>query len=48
MLVHNDAALNKFRANHDIPDDVQIEHSGPNEDANLVKGNKIGFQFRSG
>ncbi|GFY89145.1 hypothetical protein Acr_06g0010850 [Actinidia rufa] len=37
---NNDAALNKFMADHGILDDIQIEWSGPNEDANLVKGNK--------
>ena len=36
LLVHNDIASNKFRDDHYIPDDVQIERSGPNEDANLV------------
>ena len=40
LLVHDDAALNKFKTNHDIPEDVQIEHSGPKEDANLVEGNE--------
>ncbi|GFS30002.1 hypothetical protein Acr_00g0009640 [Actinidia rufa] len=39
LLVHNNAALNKFRTDHDIPEDVQIEHHRPNEDANLVEGN---------
>ncbi|GFZ18311.1 SEC12P-like 2 protein [Actinidia rufa] len=39
LLVHNDAALNKFRTDHSNPKDVQIERLGPNEDANLVKGN---------
>ena len=40
LLVHNDVALNnKFRIKHDIPNDVHIERSEPNEDANLVEGN---------
>ena len=38
--MHYDIALNKFRTDHSIPDDIQIERSGPNEDANLVKGNE--------
>ncbi|GFS41435.1 hypothetical protein Acr_00g0074300 [Actinidia rufa] len=43
LLVHDDAALNKFRTDHGIPNDVQIDRSRPNEDANLVEGhgNKI-------
>ena len=40
LLVHDDATLNKFRTDHGIPEDVQIEHFGPNEDANLVEGNR--------
>ena len=46
LLVHDDAALVQFRANHNIPDNVLIERSGPNEDANLVEGedNRIPVQ----
>ena len=40
LLVHIDAALEKFRVDHGILDDVQIELAGPNEDANLVEGNE--------
>ena len=40
LLVHNDAALNKFRTNHDIFNDIQIERFNPNKDANLVEGNE--------
>ena len=36
LLVHDDVAL--FRIDHGIPEDIQIEHLGPNEDANLVEG----------
>ena len=39
LLVHNDEALNKFRSEHRIPDDVQIEHPRSNEITNFVKGN---------
>ncbi|GFS42840.1 hypothetical protein Acr_00g0082000 [Actinidia rufa] len=36
LLVHDDEDLNKFRTDHGIPMDVQIEHPGPNKDSNLV------------
>ncbi|GFZ09225.1 sorting nexin 1 [Actinidia rufa] len=39
LLVHDDATLNKFRTDHGIPEDVQIEHSGTNKNANLAEGN---------
>ncbi|GFZ16768.1 hypothetical protein Acr_26g0000380 [Actinidia rufa] len=38
LLVHDDTTLDKFRTDHGIPNDVQIEGSEPNEDANLVEG----------
>ncbi|GFY96523.1 hypothetical protein Acr_11g0008290 [Actinidia rufa] len=38
LLVQDDDTLNKFRINHCIPKDVQIEHPRPNKDANLVEG----------
>ena len=38
LLVHHDTELNKFRTDHGIPNDVQIERSRPNKDANLVEG----------
>ncbi|GFZ06842.1 hypothetical protein Acr_18g0010120 [Actinidia rufa] len=46
LLVHDDAALAQFRADHNIPDNVFIERLDPNEDANLVygKGNRIPVQ----
>ncbi|GFS42909.1 hypothetical protein Acr_00g0082470 [Actinidia rufa] len=47
LLVHDDVALNKFRANHDIPLDVQIERHGTNGDANLVKGYKDRITVRT-
>ncbi|GFS38258.1 hypothetical protein Acr_00g0056550 [Actinidia rufa] len=40
LLVHDDTALEKFRANHGIPNDIRIERFGPKEDANLVEGNE--------
>ena len=40
LLVHDDEALNKFRTDHRIPDDVQIEHSKLNEIVNFVEGNR--------
>ncbi|GFS40644.1 hypothetical protein Acr_00g0069670 [Actinidia rufa] len=40
LLVHDDAALNKFKTDHGIPKDIQIECPRTNEDANLVEGNK--------
>ena len=41
LLAHDDTVLNKFRTDHDIPEDVQvqIERYGHNKDANLVEGN---------
>ena len=39
LMVPDDVALNKFRTDHGIPEDIQIKRSGPNEDANLVEGN---------
>ena len=39
LLVHDDAELNKFRIDHGNPNDIQIERSDPNKDANLVEGN---------
>ena len=38
LLVHDDATLAQFRADHNIPDDVLIERACLNEDANLVEG----------
>ncbi|GFY95370.1 hypothetical protein Acr_10g0007550 [Actinidia rufa] len=38
LLVHDDEALYRFRADHYIPDDVMIERPGPNDDANWVEG----------
>ena len=40
LLVHGDAALNEFRIDHDIPDNIQIERRRPNENANSVEGNE--------
>ena len=40
LLVHDDATLNKFRTDHGIPVDIQIEHFRPNEKGNLVEGNE--------
>lgn len=37
LLVHDDIALNEFRIDHDILDNVQIERPGPNENANSVE-----------
>ncbi|GFY87929.1 hypothetical protein Acr_05g0015680 [Actinidia rufa] len=39
LLVHDDATLNKFKIDHDIPEDIQIERLEPNKDSNLVEGN---------
>ena len=33
LLVHDDNALNNFKADHGIQDDVQIERPEPNENA---------------
>ena len=43
LLVHDDATLAQFRADHNIHDNVLIERSSSNEDANLVdeEGNHI-------
>ncbi|GFY84010.1 hypothetical protein Acr_03g0007840 [Actinidia rufa] len=48
LLVHNDEVLDKFRVNHGIFTDVQIKHSQPNEDANLVEGHEDYISFRTG
>ena len=47
VLVHDDATLNKFRIDHGIPEDVQIERPRPKEDVNLVKGNKDRIPVRT-
>ena len=46
LLVHNNAALDKIKEDHGIPDDIQLERSGPNEDANLVEGNEDQIAIR--
>ncbi|GFZ11576.1 hypothetical protein Acr_22g0009740 [Actinidia rufa] len=38
LLVHDDEALARFRANHRIPDDVLIERPSPNNAADWVEG----------
>ncbi|GFZ17278.1 hypothetical protein Acr_26g0005480 [Actinidia rufa] len=38
MLVRDSEALAQFRVDHRIPDDVVIEHPGPNDDADWVEG----------
>ena len=38
LLVHNDEALAQFYIDHRIPDDIVIERSGPNDDADWVEG----------
>ena len=38
LVVHNDEDLNKFRNDHRIPKDVQIECSKLNEIANFIEG----------
>ena len=40
FLVYDDVALNKFRIDHGIPEDVHIDRFGPNKDANLVDSNR--------
>ncbi|PSS33112.1 Stress response protein [Actinidia chinensis var. chinensis] len=49
LLVHDDATLAQFRADHNIHDDVLIERSSSNEDANLVdeEGNHIPVSINS-
>ncbi|GFS42495.1 hypothetical protein Acr_00g0080130 [Actinidia rufa] len=37
LLVHDDVALEKFRTDHDIPNDAQIKRSRLRKDVNLVK-----------
>ena len=44
--MYNASALDKFKANHDILKDVQIEQSGPNEDPNLVEENENRIPIR--
>ena len=46
LLVHNNAALDKIKEDHGIPDDIQLERSDPNEDANLVEGNEDQIAIR--
>ena len=38
LLVHDDEALAQFCVEHNIPDDVVIERSDLNEDADWVEG----------
>ncbi|GFZ19878.1 hypothetical protein Acr_28g0005830 [Actinidia rufa] len=38
LLVHSDDALDEFRTDHGIPDNIQIERPGPNEKVNTVEG----------
>ena len=38
LLVHDNATLAQFHANHNIPDNVLIKRPGPNEDVELVEG----------
>ena len=45
LLVHDDVAL--FRIDHGIPKDIQIEHLGPNKDANLVEGKEDQIPIRT-
>ena len=40
QLVHDNAAMEKFRRDHNIPNDVAIERSGPREEANTIEGNE--------
>ncbi|GFS32498.1 hypothetical protein Acr_00g0023010 [Actinidia rufa] len=42
MLVRDSEALAQFRVDHRIPDDVVIERSGPNDDADWVEGEGLG------
>ncbi|PSS07215.1 UDP-N-acetylmuramate--L-alanine ligase [Actinidia chinensis var. chinensis] len=39
LLVHDDEALERFRATYGIPTNVIIEHPGPNEVARIVEDN---------
>ena len=38
LLVHDEFAMNKFRSDHSILDDVRIERLGSNKDANVEEG----------
>ena len=38
MLVHDDNALNKFKTDYDILDNVQIERPRPNENVDTIEG----------
>ncbi|GFY91026.1 hypothetical protein Acr_07g0012220 [Actinidia rufa] len=40
LLARDDAALNKFWIDHNIPKGIQIECPRPNEDVNLVEGHR--------
>ena len=37
LLVHDDEALARFCADHNIPDDILIEKQGPSDDADWVE-----------
>ncbi|GFY91439.1 hypothetical protein Acr_07g0016350 [Actinidia rufa] len=39
QLVHDNATMEKFRRDHNIPNDVAIERLGPREEANTIEGN---------
>ena len=38
LLVHDDEALAQFSADHNILDDILIERSDPNDDADWIEG----------
>ncbi|GFS33071.1 hypothetical protein Acr_00g0026180 [Actinidia rufa] len=40
LLIYDKVAMNKFRSDHGIPNDVRIERLEPNKDANLVEGHE--------
>ena len=38
VLVHDDIAMEKFRTDHSIPNDIMIDRLRPKEDANTIEG----------
>ena len=45
LLIHDDRAMEKFRATHGIPANVTIECRGPNDVSRIVIDNLDGIPF---
>ena len=45
--MHDEVTTEKFRRDHDIPNDVLIKRSGPKEESNTVEGNRNRIPVRT-